>query len=70
MLNEDFDVIVFTNDIKVSASHRYIPFLSSESVYTGENIYAIGLGLVKYSTKKDKELNEWELVSIMNTNRK
>lgn len=64
--NQVVDVLVFTNDMKVSARHRYIPFFSSESVYTGENIYARQLGLVKYNTRKGDEFFEWELVDIKN----
>jgi hypothetical protein len=61
---QDLDVLVFTNDITVKAWHRFIPFFSSETIYTGENYYARGIGLVKYSTNTDTEKFEWTLVDI------
>lgn len=62
--NQLLDVLVFTSHVKVTARHRYIPFFSSETVYTGEYIYAKGLGLVKYTANTDTESSEWELVDI------
>jgi len=64
--NKKLDVIIFNNILEISARHKYIPFFSSESVYTGENYYAKRLGLVKYWTKKDNERFDWELVEIKN----
>jgi len=61
---QDLDVLVFTNDITVKAWHRFIPFFSSETIYTGENYYGRGLGLVKYSTNTDTEKFEWTLKEI------
>ncbi len=61
---QDLDVLVFTNDITVKAWHRFVPFFSSETTYTGENYYARELGLVKYSTNTDSEKFEWTLKEI------
>jgi hypothetical protein len=65
---QKLDVLVFTNDIIVKAWHRFIPFLSSETIYTGENYYARGIGLVKYSTNTDTEKFEWTLKEIREIN--
>lgn len=64
--DRELDVIVFDARMNVKASHRYIPFLSSETVYTGENIYAKHLGLVKYWSESNDERFDWELVQIKN----
>ena len=61
---QDLNVLVFTNDITVKAWHRFVPFFSSETTYTGENYYARELGLVKYSTNTDTEKFEWTLNEI------
>lgn len=61
---KEFDVIVFTNDIDVKAWHRFVPFVSSQTIYTGEKYYARGLGLVKYTTKSEAEESEWTLDEI------
>jgi hypothetical protein len=65
---QDLDVLVFTNDITVKAWHRFIPFFSSETIYTGENYYARGLGLVKYSTNTGTEKFEWTLEEVKKIN--
>jgi hypothetical protein len=65
---QDVDVLVFTNDITVKAWHRFIPFFSTETIYTGENYYARGLGLVKYSSNTDTENFEWTLEEIKKIN--
>ena len=64
--NQILDVLIFTSDIKTTARHRYIPFFSSETVYTGEHTYAKQIGLIKYTTNTDTESSEWELVDIKN----
>jgi hypothetical protein len=65
---QELDVLVFTNDITAKAWHRFIPFFSSETIYTGENYYARGLGLIRYSTNTDTEKFEWTLEEIRKMN--
>ena len=60
------DVLVFTSEMEVSAHAKYLPFLSNKTVYSGENVYAKGLGLVRYSRITKDETSEWELVDIKN----
>jgi|GEM_PF-2365367 len=67
IIGQNLDVLVFTNDIYAKAWHRYVPFFSTQTTYTGENYYARGLGLVKYTTKADaEETDEWTLYEIRN----
>lgn len=60
------DVIVFGCTLETKASLKYLPFISSESIYTGENIYARRLGLIKYWTQKGTERLDWDLIEIRN----
>jgi hypothetical protein len=64
ILGQHIDALVFTNDVRVKAWYRYLPFFSSETTYTGEYYLARGLGVVKYSSNTEKEKSEWTLQEI------
>ncbi len=68
VMQQRVDVLVFTNDFVVSSWYKYLPFISKSITYTGENYYARGLGLVKYSQVTAGQNFEWELVAIRNLN--
>jgi hypothetical protein len=58
------NVLIFKSDMTVKAWHKFLPFFSSETIYTGENFYGEGLGLVRFSTNTANETSEWTLERI------
>lgn len=60
------DVLVFTSETEAKAWLKLFPLFSTKTKYTGENYYARGFGLVKFSMGTDAKYSEWTLIEIKN----
>lgn len=62
--DRNVDVLVFSSETEAKAWLKLFPLFSTKTKYIGENYYARGLGLVKFSMGTDTEYSEWTLIKI------
>ncbi len=64
VFNKELDAIVFREEMRTKTWIKYVPFFSTETIYQGENFYAQGYGIVRYTISGGKNAGEWVLSDI------